>query len=59
MAADCKSARVSVRQFESDPIHHPPLQGDDALAILASVACHLFTYFFNVSSYGVAGQKPL
>src|SRR3546814_3751215 len=26
-AADCKSARVSVRWFESSPVHHPPIRG--------------------------------
>ena len=27
MAADCKSARESVRWFESSPVHHRPFRG--------------------------------
>ena len=27
MAADCKSARESVRWFESSPVHHPVVRG--------------------------------
>jgi hypothetical protein len=61
-AADCKSARDSVRWFESSPLHHEPdhrTRFSDRSAYAAAVrAAGLFVFPFSFSICHLIGVRP-
>src|SRR6201995_212959 len=48
-AADCKSARASVRWFESSPLHQPNIRGSPTSRILLAAARFSIRFFFSAT----------